>query len=172
VVICTPDKDLAQSVRGTRVVQMIRRTREIRDESAVVQKFGVRPQSIPDYLALVGDSSDGFPGLRGWGPKSAAAVLAKYQHLEAIPPDPREWKVNAANAAGLAAVLERERDRALLFRELATLKSDVPLFDSVEALRWKGPTAAFEPMGKIFDAARRRSLAAPQADRPRNGRRE
>src|SRR5262245_55056760 len=103
VIICTPDKDLAQSVRGTRVVQMDRRSRTIRDEAGVVAKFGVSPASIPDYLALVGDSADGYPGLMGWGAKSASAVLAKYRHLESIPADWREWKVNAARASALAA---------------------------------------------------------------------
>ena len=136
--ICTPDKDLAQCVRGTRVVQMVRRTGEIRDEPGVVSKFGVPPSSIPDYLALVGDAADGYPGLRGWGPKSAAAVLAKFGHLEAIPHDVREWGVNARNAETLALTLNRERDLALLFRHLATLRTDVPVFDSVDALEWKG----------------------------------
>jgi 5'-3' exonuclease len=139
VIICTPDKDLAQSVRGTRVVQMDRRTRAIRDEAGVVAKFGVPPASIPDYLALVGDSADGFPGLQGWGPKSTAAVLAKYGHLENIPDDWRAWGVNAASPAALAATLARDRERALLFRRLATLREDVPLFESVDELRWEGP---------------------------------
>jgi 5'-3' exonuclease len=153
VIICTPDKDLAQSVRGTRVVQMIRRTREIRDEAAIVAKFGVGPASIPDYLALVGDSSDGYPGLPGWGPKSAAAVLAKFEHLEAIPADPAAWSVNASGAAALARTLARERDRAFLFRDLATLRTDIPLFETVDDLRWKGPTAAFPPVAARLDAA-------------------
>jgi len=153
VIICTPDKDLAQSVRGTRVVQMIRRTREIRDEAAVVAKFGVRPESIPDYLALVGDSSDGYPGLLGWGPKSAAAVLAKFAHLEAIPEDPRTWSVNTSNASALAKTLVRDRDRAFLFRDLATLRTDLPLFDTVEELRWNGPTAEFPILAARLDAA-------------------
>src|SRR5688572_22586317 len=127
VVICTPDKDLAQCVRGTRVVQLNRRTRQVRDEAGVVEKFGVLPQSIPDYLALVGDSADGYPGLRGWGAKSAAAVLARYGHLEAIPADPRTWNVNAASPAALARTLQAHRDDAFLFRTLATLRTDVPL---------------------------------------------
>jgi 5'-3' exonuclease len=153
VIICTPDKDLAQCVRGTRVVQMIRRTREIRDEAAIVAKFGVKPASIPDYLALVGDSSDGYPGLLGWGPKSAAAVLAKFEHLEGIPDDPRSWSVNASGAAALARTFARDRDLAFLFRDLATLRSDIPLFACVDALRWTGPTAAFPPLAARFDAA-------------------
>jgi len=153
VIICTPDKDLAQSVRGTRVVQMNRRTRTIRDEAGVVAKFGVPPESIPDYLALVGDAADGYPGLRGWGPKSTAAVLARFGHLEAIPDDWRTWKVNAVNASGLALMLARERDRAYLFRDLATLRTDLALFESAEDLRWNGPTPAFAPMAARFDAA-------------------
>ena len=154
VIICTPDKDLAQSVRGVRVVQMIRRTREIRDEAAVVAKFGVRPPSIPDYLALVGDASDGYPGLPGWGPKSAAAVLAKYEHLEAIPDDPKSWSVNASGAGALARTLVHDRDRALLFRDLATLRVDIRLFDSIDELRWNGPTAAFPALAARLDAAK------------------
>jgi 5'-3' exonuclease len=153
VFICTPDKDLAQSVRGTRVVQMDRRARTIRDEAGVVARFGVPPGSIPDYLALVGDSSDGFPGLPGWGAKSAGAVLAKYGHLESIPADWKSWGVNASKPATLAATLTRDRDLALLFRDLATLRTDIPLFDDVDELRWKGPTPAFQAMAKQLDAA-------------------
>jgi 5'-3' exonuclease len=135
VIICTPDKDLAQCVSGTRVVQLNRRTRAILDEAAVIAKFGVAPESIPDYLALVGDSADGYPGLRGWGAKSAAAVLAKYRHLEAIPDNWRDWKVNANSAGALAATLAEERELAMLFRTLATLRTDIQLFDSVDELR-------------------------------------
>jgi 5'-3' exonuclease len=154
VVICTPDKDLAQSVRGTRVVQMDRRARTTRDEAGVVAKFGVPPASIPDYLALVGDSSDGYPGLVGWGAKSAAAVLAKYGHIESIPDDWRSWSVNASRPAVLAATLTRDRDRALLFRDLATLRTDIDLFDNVDELRWSGPTPAFKPLAARLDAAK------------------
>jgi 5'-3' exonuclease len=139
VIICTPDKDLAQCVRGTRVVQLNRRSRTYFDEAGIVAKFGVLPESIPDYLALVGDAADGFPGLPGWGAKSAAAVLARFGHLEAIPADPRAWNVNVASAVRLAQTLERDRDRALLFRDLATLRTDIQLFDDVEALRWIEP---------------------------------
>ena len=146
VVICTPDKDLAQCVRGTRVVQMNRRMRVVFDEAGVIAKFGVPPASIPDYLALVGDAADGYPGLRGWGAKSTAAVLAKYGHLESIPEDWRTWGVNAASPGSLALTLARERDRAFLFRDLATLRTDLPLFDSVDELHWNGPTPAFEPL--------------------------
>ncbi|HEV3062480.1 MAG TPA: 5'-3' exonuclease H3TH domain-containing protein [Vicinamibacterales bacterium] len=154
VVICTPDKDLAQCVRGQRVVQLNRRTRAIMDEAGVVKKFGVPPASIPDYLGLVGDAADGYPGLPGWGAKSTAAVLARYGHLEHIPSDWRTWGVNAANPARLARVLSDERDRALLFRRLATLRTDIPVFESVDDLRWTGPTTAFRPLAARFDAAR------------------
>jgi 5'-3' exonuclease len=153
VFICTPDKDLSQSVRGTRVIQMDRRTRTTRDEAGVIAKFGVPPASIPDYLALVGDSSDGYPGLPGWGPKSSAAILAKYAHLESIPDDWRTWGVNVASAARLATVLRDGRGRAYLFRDLATLRTDVPVFDSIDDLRWKGPTEAFPPIGTRLDKA-------------------
>lgn len=154
VFICTPDKDLAQSVRGDRVVQVNRRTNVVFDEAGVVKKFGVPPASIPDYLALVGDGADGYPGLPGWGAKSAAAVLARFGHIEHIPADWRTWKVNAFNASGLSVTLERQRDLALLFRDLATLRTDIPLFESVDQLAWKGPAPAFKPMAERFDAAR------------------
>ena len=167
VIICTPDKDLAQCIKGTRVVQLNRRTNTVRDESGVLAKFGVGPASIPDYLALVGDAADGYPGLPGWGAKSAAAVLARFAHLEAIPLDWREWRVNAANAAGLSATLERNRDLVMLFRDLATLRTDIPVFGSVDDLEWKGPTPRFAPLAARFDAAvtgpARRPRTAAQA---------
>ncbi len=153
VIVCTPDKDLAQCVRGTRVVQLNRRTRVTMDEAGVFQKFGVSPASIPDYLALVGDAADGYPGLRGWGAKSSAAVLSKFAHLESIPADWRDWHVNAVNASALADTLSRERERALLFRTLATLRTDINLFDDVDDLRWNGPTPAFAPIAARLDAA-------------------
>jgi len=153
VLICTPDKDLAQCVRGTRVVQMDRRRRTVRDEAGVIAKFGVPPLAIPDYLALVGDSADGYPGLPGWGVKSAAAVLARYGRLESIPEDAREWHVNVMNSAGLAATLRNQRKFAFLFRDLATLRTDIPLFKSVEELRWAGPTQEFAALAARFDAA-------------------
>jgi 5'-3' exonuclease len=159
VIICTPDKDLAQCVRGTRVVQMIRRTRAIRDEAGVIAKFGVPPASIPDYLALVGDAADGYPGLRGWGAKSAAAVLARYGHFESIPADWRTWGVNVANAGALALTLARERDHAFLFRDLATLRSDLPLFSSIDDLFWTGPRPEFAPLAARLDAAVRAAAA-------------
>ena len=153
VIICTPDKDLAQCVQGLRIVQLNRRTRVTVDEPGVVKKFGVSPASIPDYLALVGDSADGYPGLPGWGAESSAAVLAKFGHLEAIPADCREWRVNAANASALADTLRRERDRAMLFRTLATLRTDIRLFNDVDELRWDGPTAAFDVLAARIDGA-------------------
>ena len=158
VIICTPDKDLAQCVRGTRVVQLNRRTRVTRDESGVIQKFGVSPASIPDYLALVGDAADGFPGLPGWGAKSTAAVLSKFGHLEAIPADWRDWGVNAASAGALAATLARGRDQAMLFRTLATLRTDIVLFDDVDELRWRGPTLQLDTLAAQFDAAKTRPV--------------
>jgi 5'-3' exonuclease len=154
VFICTPDKDLAQCVRGERVVQMNRRTRTTLDHAGVVEKFGVPPESIPDYLALVGDAADGYPGLPGWGAKSAAAVLARYLHLESIPSDWNSWNVNAAGAGGLAATLARERERVLLFRDLATLRTEIPLFDSVDQLEWMGPTPEFAALGAKLNAAK------------------
>jgi 5'-3' exonuclease len=139
VVICSPDKDMAQCVSGTRIVQLNRRTRVVYDESGVVGKFGVSPASIPDYLALVGDAADGYPGLPGWGAKSTAAVLAKFIHIEGIPANWGEWRVNAAHAGSLAQTLAQQYDRALLFRKLATLRTDIRLFDDVDRLRWNGP---------------------------------
>ena len=143
VVVCTPDKDLAQCVRGDRIVQLDRRTRELRDESAVRKKFGVPPGSIPDWLALVGDSADGYPGLPGWGRKAAATVLARYQHLEHIPKRATEWGVSVQGATRLATTLTEQRERALLFRKLATLRADAPIGADVDALRWRGPRADF-----------------------------
>jgi 5'-3' exonuclease len=154
VVICTPDKDLAQSVTGTRVVQLNRRTRVTLDERGIIQKFGVPPSSIPDYLALVGDSADGYPGLKGWGAKSSSVVLAKFGHLEAIPKDCREWGVNVAGASSLAATLSRDWENALLFRKLATLRTDIALFDDVDQLRWNGPKPEFEAIAAELDGAK------------------
>jgi 5'-3' exonuclease len=151
IVICTPDKDLAQCVRGTRVVQLNRRTRVLLDEAAVRAKFGVSPSSIPDYLALVGDSADGYPGLEGWGAKSSAAVLARFGRLEDIPEDWKEWHVNASSPARLAATLARDRTLAYLFRDLATLRTDAPVFEGVEQLRWSGPTERFADLAAKLD---------------------
>ena len=154
VVICTPDKDLAQCVRGTRIVQLNRRTQVTMDEAGVRQKFGVGPESIPDYLALVGDAADGYPGLPGWGAKSSAAVLSKFVHLEEIPHDSGEWHVNAANASALAATLVREFEQALLFRRLATLRRDIALFQDVEELRWNGHKPEFAEIKAKLDSAK------------------
>jgi len=154
VCIWTPDKDLAQSVVGDRVVQIARRTNEVRNEDGVVEKFGVPPSQIPDYLALVGDSADGYPGLPGWGAKSSATVLARFRHLESIPADCGDWHVDVANAGSLARTLTAQRDLALLFRTLATLRTDIPLFADVEELRWSGPKPGFEQIGARLDAAR------------------
>jgi 5'-3' exonuclease len=153
VIICTPDKDLAQCVRGERIVQLNRRTKTTRNESAVIAKFGVPPTSIPDYLALVGDAADGYPGLPGWGSKSTAAVLGRFGHIESIPDDWRTWSVNAASPAALARTLARERDLAFLFRDLATLRTGIPLFESVDELRWTGPTDAFATLAERLDVA-------------------
>jgi 5'-3' exonuclease len=167
IYVCTPDKDLAQSVVGDRVVQLNRRTGVVLDETGVIAKFGVPPRSIPDYLALVGDSADGYPGLPGWGEKSSAAVLARFHHLENIPADWRTWQVNAASPAALSRTLEAQRDRAMLFRDLATLRTEIPLFGSIGELRWNGPGPRFADLGKKLDAA-----VVDQSDprnRPRRG---
>lgn len=154
VIICTPDKDLAQCVRGSRVVQLNRRTQVVLNEEGVVAKFGVTPESIPDYLALVGDAADGFPGLKGWGAKSSAAVLSKFIHLDSIPRDHGEWHVNATGAGALAATLARDWEQAVLFRKLATLRTDIQLFQDVEQLRWNGHRKEFSDIKSRLDAAR------------------
>ena len=139
VVICSPDKDLAQCVRGARVVCLDRMRRKTLDEQGVHAKFGVAPASIPDWLALVGDSADGYPGIARWGAKSATTVLAEYAHLEAIPAAAADWRVAVRGADALAANLRAHGEDALLFRQLATLRTDVPLTESLAALRWRGP---------------------------------
>jgi 5'-3' exonuclease len=144
VFICTPDKDLSQCVVGTRVVQLDRRHDTVRDEAGVVAKFGVSPGSIPDYLAVVGDSADGFPGVAGWGAKAAALVLSQYPHLEDIPKDWQEWHPSIRRARALSEALFGAWGDALLFRTLATLRLDVPVFDTLESLRWRGPRPDFE----------------------------
>jgi 5'-3' exonuclease len=141
IVLCSPDKDLAQLIAGTRIVGWDRRRNIVLDEAGVVAKFGVRPPSIPDWLGLVGDAADGFPGLPGWGAQSAAAVLAHYEHLEAIPADPSTWglpSISAGRAARLAESLTQHRAEALLFRTLATLRADVPLQETLAELAWQG----------------------------------
>jgi 5'-3' exonuclease len=144
VLICTPDKDLSQCLVGTRVVQLDRRRDILRDEAGVLAKFGVKPQSIPDYLAVVGDSADGFPGLPGWGPKAAAQAFSQYPHLEHIPKDWQTWHASIKKARLLSDSLFNAWDDALLFRTLATLRLDVPVFDTIEHLRWEGPHSNFE----------------------------
>jgi 5'-3' exonuclease len=139
IVICSPDKDLAQCVIGERVVCLDRLRRKTLDEQGVVAKFGVLPKSMPDWLALVGDSADGYPGIARWGEKSAGAVLARYEHLEAIPASVTDWDVDVRGAAALAAAFGAQRDEAFLYRRLATLRTDVPLVESLADLRWRGP---------------------------------
>ena len=163
VCIWTPDKDLAQCVVAERVVQVDRKSGKVRDDGGVREKFGVAPKSIPDYLALVGDAADGYPGLAGFGAKSAAAVLARFEHIEAIPADAAEWRSGVAGSGRLAATLNEQRELALLFRTLATLRSDAPLFDDVDRLRWRGPTELFAAYAKRIevselDARARRAL--------------
>jgi len=153
VIICTPDKDLAQCVVGTRIVQLDRRRDIVRDEAGVVAKFGVNPQSIPDYLAVVGDSADGFPGVPGWGVKAAAMAFSQYPHLENIPKDWREWHPSIRKARVLSESLFNGWSDALLFRTLATLRLDVPVFDTVEDLHWRGPRENFEEQCRRLNAS-------------------
>jgi 5'-3' exonuclease len=163
VVICTPDKDLAQCVTGQRVIQLDRRQQRLIDEDGVRAKFGVNPASIPDYLALVGDSADGFPGINGWGPKSAAVLLSHYGRLEDIPDAPGQWEVSVRGGPKLAVTLAAHRHEAMLFKDLATLRTDPPVIDDVAALRWAGPTDVFGEVAERIDAGaiarRARSLA-------------
>jgi len=144
VIVCTPDKDLAQCVGGSRVVQLDRRRGILRDEAGVLLKWGVRPESIPDYLAVVGDSADGFPGLPGWGQKAAALTFSRHAHFEDVPKDWRQWDPSIRGARRLSAVLFEQWNDAILFRTLATLKVDVPVFETVDELQWKGPGPEFE----------------------------
>ena len=167
VIICTPDKDLSQCVVGTRVVQMDRRKELVRDEAGVVAKFGVSPQSIPDYLAVVGDSADGFPGVSGWGQKAAALVLSQYPHLEDIPKDWQAWHPSIRRACALSESLFSAWDDALLFRKLATLRLDVPVFETIADLRWKGPGSSFEEYSRQMKSPelhrRARATGSPSA---------
>jgi 5'-3' exonuclease len=165
VVVCSPDKDLAQCVRGSRVVQLDRRRAIERDEAGVIAKFGVAPHSIPDYLALVGDAADGYPGIPGWGAKSTAAVLRRYRHIEEIPSQAKDLQAGVTSPAALVQALQDNYQLALLFRELAILRVDVPVFDSVDQLRWRGPTPAFAEIGTRLDAA----VIEKPAERPRRG---
>jgi len=166
VLICTPDKDLGQCVAGTRVVQLDRRQNIVRDEAGVVAKFGVNPHSIPDYLAVVGDSADGFPGVAGWGQKAAAQTLSQYSHLKEIPKDWRQWHASIRKARLLSESLFSAWNDALLFRTLATLRLDVPVFDTVEDLRWQGPRSSFAEYCqrmKSPDLLRRATAAASRS---------
>lgn len=141
IVICSPDKDLAQLASGSRIVCWDRRREIVMDEAGVLEKFGVRPQSIPDWLALVGDSADGYPGLPGWGAKSASAVLSRFEHLESVPDDPTKWQLSSVSpgrAASLAGSLAQRREEALLYRQLATVRQDVPLREKLSDLKWRG----------------------------------
>jgi len=144
VIICTPDKDLSQCVVGSRVVQLDRQRKTLRDEVAVIGKFGIKPSSIPDYLAVVGDSADGYPGISGWGSKTAAAVLSHYPHLQDIPKDWRRWDPKVRRARPLAESLFAAWEDALLFRTLATLRVDVPVFSCIDDLLWRGATEDFK----------------------------
>jgi len=167
VYICTPDKDLSQSVQGERVVQLNRRTRVVLDEAGVTAKFGVPPASIPDYLALVGDSADGYPGLPGFGARSAAAVLTRWAHFESFPEDCVAWDLNVPWPRKLCRTFHLERERAYLFRDLAKLRSGERLFDSVEVLRWRSPAPAFEQVARELEmpalAERANRLAAKRS---------
>jgi 5'-3' exonuclease len=163
VLICTPDKDLSQCVVGTHIVQLDRRREILRDEAGVEAKFGVKPQSIPDYLAMVGDSADGYPGITGWGPKAAAQTFSRYAHLEDVPQDWREWHPSIRRAQRLSESLFAAWNDAVLFRRLATLRLDVPVFGSVEELRWRAPCPEFEKIcGRMnaFDLLRHVSKLA------------
>jgi 5'-3' exonuclease len=165
VFVCTPDKDLAQVVDGSRIVQFDRRNGAVRDEDGVCEKFGVGPGSIPDYLALMGDAADGFPGVKGWGAKSAATVLARYRRLDDIPDDAAAWDVRVRGAAKLARALSAAREEAALFRDLATLRTTLPVFDHVDELLWKGPDPRFFDLCARFNAPGyfRRAQAAAAA---------
>ncbi len=163
VVICTPDKDLAQCVGG-KIVQMDRRKGTTIDAAGVEEKYGVAPASIPDWLGLVGDTADGFPGLPGWGAKSAASVLRAFGRIEDIPDDPATWHVKVRGAAGLADTLVEQRAHALLFKRIATLELDAPVPDDVDALRWRGPRPDFAAVAASIDAPGLAERAAALAE--------
>lgn len=164
VIIMTPDKDLAQCVDGARVVQVDRRNNKVFDTEGVKEKFGVLPKSIPDYLALVGDTADGFPGISGWGAKSTATVLAHYEHIENIPDFVEEWAVKPRSAAALASELSANRDNAKLFKDLATLRTEPPVINNVEETRWHGPTPTFAAMCERLEQPRLLERAQRAAD--------
>ena len=152
ILLCSPDKDLAQCVRDTRVVCLDRRRGQILDEQGVMAKFGVPPRSIPDWLALVGDRADGIPGISGWGPKSSSLVLSHYHHLDQIPREATSWEIRVSRAVSLAENLATHRQEALLYRDLATLRSDVPLKESLEDLHWRGPRRELESLCRQIGA--------------------
>ena len=152
VLICTPDKDLAQVVREGKIVQFDRRKDKIYDVEGVIEKYGVRPESIPDWLGLVGDTADGFPGLPGWGAKSAASVLFRYGHIEDIPLSAGQWDITVRSGAKLAQTLADNMADALLFKTLATLALDAPTVDNVDEMRWVGPTEALPAFAEFVDA--------------------
>ena len=169
VLICTPDKDLGQCVVGDRIVQFDRRQRKILNEQAVIEKFGVGPESIPDWLALVGDSADGFPGLPGWGPKAAATILSRYKHIEKIPKNYQDWAISLRGVDRLAAVFREQHDRVLLFKKLATLVTAGPVQSDVNSMKWKGPAPEFRTYCERIDSpdlpGRVNSLASIRANR-------
>jgi 5'-3' exonuclease len=152
VIICSPDKDFAQCIKGDKIVQLNRRTEEIRNETGVHARFGVGPSSIPDYLALVGDTADGYPGLDGWGEKASSTVLGAYSHLEKIPSRAEDWKVQVRRADVLASTLRKNFKLALLFRDLATLRTRKPKLTSTSKVHWKGPRQSFAAFCKRLDA--------------------
>ena len=162
ILVCTPDKDLAQVVDdGLRIVQHDRRKDIVYDRDGIIERFGVRPESIPDYLALVGDTADGIPGLPGWGAKSSSTVLASYLHLEEIPDDANDWDVAVRGATRLATVLAEGREDAELYRRLATLDLEAPVMEDVDELCWTGPQPHFAEMCRSLDSPR----LAERADR-------
>ena len=166
VVICSPDKDLAQSVSAASVVCWDRRRDIVLDEEGVIDKFGVRPRSIPDWLALVGDAADGYPGIPAWGAKSAAAVLARFDHLEAIPEDPRRLGLPLGRATRLAESLATHREEAFLYRDLATLRDDVPLVEGLADLEWLGARAGFEDVCRELGAEELAKRISERRDTP------
>ena len=156
ILICSPDKDLAQLVEGKRIVCWDRRREIIIDEKGVVEKFGVKPESIPDYLALVGDSADGYPGIQGWGAKSTSTVLAKFKHIELIHKDPKKLPLGLGRATTLVENLQQNYKDALLFRELSTLREDVPLKETLKDLEWRG---AYPRLKKLCQELREERIA-------------
>ena len=166
VVICTPDKDLGQCLTPDhKIVQYDRRKKLEMNYEAIIEKFGVRPESIPDYLGLMGDTADGFPGLQGWGAKSSSNVLAVYNHIEHIPEDHEKWEVSVRGAKKLAATLNENQSLALLFRQIATLSYDAPTFGSIDELHWEGPGSDFVQIAEKLDSTRLIERAERLADK-------